>query len=66
MKEFENELNNEQLELLENIKPDFRDMDFLDLYEWLEDYMQTNGINDIDNKPELWVIEEIIDILADY
>lgn len=66
MEEFEKALTKEQLELLESIKPDFRDMDTGDLWEWLLDYEQTHGINDIDIRPDLQMIDEIIDLTTDY
>lgn len=66
MEEFEKQLTKDELELLEKIKPDFRDLETDKLWEWLLDYEQENGINDIDIREDLQIIDDIIDILADY
>lgn len=66
MREFISKLSKEQLELLEEINPDFDKLETDKLWEWLLEYQQTNGINDIDKREDLQIIDEIIDILADY
>ncbi len=41
-------------------------MDTGDLWGWLIDYQGTHGINDIDIRPDLQMIDEIIDLTTKY
>lgn len=58
-------LNEEQLKYLESIKSDFRNVPIEDLIDWLTDYLQKMGVEDIDNNKEAQFVENIIDDLCD-
>ncbi len=58
-------LNEEQLKFLEHIKPNFREIPIEDLIDWLTDYFQEHGLEDIDNNPEQLFLENIICDLCD-
>lgn len=65
MEEFIKRLTIEQLEYLEEIKSDYREMETVDLYEYLTDYFQKEGLEDIDNNPKQLLLESIIDTIAE-
>ena len=65
MELFISKLNDEQLRLLNEIKRDFREMETVDLYEFLTEYFQEQGLEDIDNNPRQLLLESIIDLLAE-
>ena len=58
-------LNEEQLEYLKEIKPDYEEMETVDLYEWLVSYFQEQGLENIDENENQLLLEEIIDIIAE-
>ncbi len=58
-------LNDEQLKYLESIKSDFRNVPIEDLIDWLTDYLQEIGVEDIDNNKEAQFLENIIDDLCE-
>lgn len=58
-------LKEEQLKYLESIKSDFRNVPIEDLIDWLTDYLQEMGVEDIDNNKEAQFVENIIDDLCD-
>lgn len=58
-------LKEEQLKYLESIKSDFRNVPIEDLIDWLTDYLQKMGVEDIDNNKEAQFVENIIDDLCD-
>lgn len=64
MDEFD-KLNEEQLQFLEKIRPDFRELPFEDFFEWLTYYFQEHGLDDIENNPEQLFLENIICDLCD-
>lgn len=64
MKEFIERLSEEQLAYLKSIKQDFEEMDTVDLDEWLTNYFQEQGLEDIDNDPQQLLLESILDVLG--
>lgn len=65
MKQLEKKLNEEQLKYLKEIKPDFESIDTYELYEWLTDYFQNKGLEDIEGNPNQLLLEQIINIIAE-
>lgn len=65
MKEFIERLSEEQLAYLKSIKQDFEEMDTVDLDEWLTNYFQEQGLEDIDNNPQQLLLESILDVLGE-
>ena len=64
MKEFIDMLNAKQYNFLKSIKLDFEQMDTADLFEWLTDYFQEQGLEDIEKNPSQLLLESILDILG--
>lgn len=65
MEEFINKLNEEQFKFLKEIKNDFEKMDTEDLDEWLTNYFQEQGLENIDNDPKQLLLESILDVLGE-
>lgn len=65
MKEFVQKLTKEQFDFLKSIKQDFEEMNTVDLDEWLTNYFQEQGLEDIDNNPQQLLLESILDVLGE-
>ena len=65
MEEFINKLNEEQFKFLKEIKNDFEKMDTEDLDEWLTNYFQEQGLENIDNDPKQLLLESVLDVLGE-
>ena len=66
MEKYVKYLKEEQLKLLKRIKPGFENIPSEDLYDWLCDYYQEQGLEEEDfkNNPEQYIVEDIIDVLV--
>lgn len=65
MKQLEDRLNEEQIKYLKEIKPDYDSIDTYELYEWLVELFQRNGVEDLELNPKQLLLESIIDIVAE-
>lgn len=64
MQEFIDKLDEEQLNYLKEIKNDFDKLSTEELDEWLTNYFQEQGLEDINNNPKQLLLESILDILG--
>ena len=65
MQEFIDRLTPEQINYLEKIKKDFREMATEDLDEWLTEYFQKQGLEDIDSNQNQLMLESILNVLGE-
>lgn len=65
MQEFIDKLTLEQINYLEKIKKDFQEMTTEELDEWLSDYFQKQGLEDISNNKNQLILESILDVLGE-